>query len=111
MVNSLWLYIFSDCEINFLSPEFSDHCAGLLINKSQVPRTNKPFKFFNYLIKNGSFLSVIQNAWFASNAYGTIMFQLSKRLKSLKPVIRAFSKTHYQGIHAKVEEARAKLQR
>lgn len=37
------------------------------------------------------------------------MYQLSKRLKALKPAVRALSKDSYQGIHANVLEARRVL--
>lgn len=57
MANSLWLDTFSDCEVKFRSPEFSDHCAGLIINKAHMPQRKRPFKFFNY--KHRSFMSEI----------------------------------------------------
>lgn len=69
MVNSLRLDEFSDCEAKFLPPELSDHCAGLLINKHQEQRRNRPFKFFNYLLEPRSFLSVIHDSWSTSTAY------------------------------------------
>lgn len=111
MVNSLWLDAFPDFDAKFFPPERSDHCAGLLINKNQVHRRNRTFKFFNYLLEHSNFHSVIHSAWSASTVYGTQMYHLSKSLKSLRPVIRAFNKTLYEGIHSKVEVARAELQK
>lgn len=34
------------------------------------------------------------------------MYRLTKKLKALKPVLRSFSKTHCQGIHKRVDDAR-----
>lgn len=39
------------------------------------------------------------------------MFQPGRRLKALKPIIRAISKENYQGIHSKVDAARKELKR
>lgn len=109
MANSYWLNKFLEYEVDFLAPDISDHTTGWIKQKSSAPQKCKPFKFFNYLIKHPKFLSTVQNSWAASSVYGTMMFQLSKRLKALKPVIRALSKEHFQGIHLQVEEARKKL--
>lgn len=52
---------------------------------------------------------MVKGVWEASTVYGTQIFQLSKRLKALKHLLRTLSKDHYQGIHARVVEARRAL--
>lgn len=109
MANSIWLDTFTTYIVKFLSPEFSDHCAGLLADQTPPTYKHRPFKFFNYLIQHEGFLSMVDRIWSSSTVYGTKMFQLCKRLTALKPAIRALSKEHYQGIHTQVVEARAVL--
>lgn len=65
-----------------------------------------PFKIFNYYIQHRDFQHLIQATWSSIAVYGTKMFQLNKRLKALKPLIRAMSRESYQGLHVKVEEER-----
>lgn len=95
MENSLWFDGFSDYAVAFLPPEFSDHCSGLVSKKLSLPQSPRPFKFFNYLLKHKDFLPAVKETWASSSVFGTRMYQLSRRLKSLKPVIRALSKSDY----------------
>src|SRR4051812_10943760 len=43
MGNSQWLDNFHDYEAQFLAPEFSDHCAGLIVPHIPLVQKHRPF--------------------------------------------------------------------
>lgn len=109
MANSKWLEDYAGFDVAFHPPEFSDHCAGLIAMQTATPTKHRPFKFFNYLIKHRDFLPEVSRTWSTTSVYGTKMYQLSKKIKALKPVLRALSRDNYQSIQQRVVEARRDL--
>lgn len=109
MANAQWLLEFTDYEAQFLAPDISDHSAGMIVSKMPMIQKCGPFKFFNYLIQHKDFYAVVQQSWDTSSVYGTMTYQLSKKLKALKPILMALSRDNFQGIHSKVDDARRKL--
>ena len=63
-----------------------------------APKQKKPFRFFNYLLQNEAFLDIVASHWFSFSIRGSAMFRLARKLKTLKKVIREFSKQNYSDI-------------
>lgn len=95
--------------VESLSLDSSDHCAGLLKIQISIQPKKGSFKIFNFLIKHRDFLQKVRDLWTTTIVQGLRMYRLSKKLKALKPMLRNFSKIHFQGIHKRVEEAREEL--
>lgn len=105
LVNDEWHAIFPLAVGLFGAPEFSDHSSSSLSLSLAQPRQKKPFKFFNYLLKNQNFLPLIQFGWFSTNVVGSDMFRVSYKLRELKKIIREFSKNNYSDLEKRVQEA------
>lgn len=84
---------------------FSDHASLSLSLQSGDPRQKKPFRFFNYLLKNEDFLPLVADHWFSFQVSGHFMFRVVKKLKSLKKIIKEFNKNNYSDIEKRVKEA------
>lgn len=52
------------------------------------------FKFFNLLIRNKDFLSMIQRGWQSTHPYGTHMYRICKRLTALKNPLSPWISQH-----------------
>ena len=109
LVNDSWNVLFPLALGTFGPPAFSDHASMHVSLSSGLPKQKKPFRFFNFLLKNECFLPIIADCWFSSNVYGTAMFRVARKLKLLKPVIREFSKANYSGIEKRAAEAHEAL--
>lgn len=105
LVNDKWTTIFASSVGLFGDPDFSDHSSCGISLDFAAPKTSKPFRFFNFLIKNQEFLPMICLEWYSINVTGSAMFRVSNKLKALKKVIRDFSKQNYSGIEKRTEEA------
>lgn len=105
LVNDEWHAIFPLAVGLIGAPEFSDHSPSSLSLSLAQPRQKKPFKFFNYLLKNQNFLPLIQFGWFSTNVVGSDMFRVSYKLRELKKIIREFSKNNYSDLEKRVQEA------
>lgn len=105
LVNEEWQSFFPLSVGFFDAPLFSDHSPSSIVLSSEAPRRKKPFKFFNYLLKNKDFLPLISSCWYSLNVVGSEMFRISSKLKSLKQSIRNFSKLNYSDIEKRVQEA------
>lgn len=73
--------------------------------QSGDPKQKKPFRFFNYLLKNENFLGLVAHHWFSISIPGSAMFRVVRKLKLLKSKIREFSKNNYSDIEKMVIEA------
>lgn len=109
LVNGEWYFTFPSSVALFGSPEFSDHAVISVSLDPDRIRVKKPFRFFNFIIKNPEFLGMICVNWFSFNITGSAMFRVSKKLKLLKKCVKDFSRINYSGIERKTEEAHDKL--
>ncbi|KAG7579890.1 Endonuclease/exonuclease/phosphatase superfamily [Arabidopsis thaliana x Arabidopsis arenosa] len=109
LVNNEWQVLFPSSLGFFDSPHFSDHSPSCITIDASVPRHKKPFKFFNYMLKNMDFLPLISHSWFSFNVAGSEMFRVSSKLKFLKKIIRDFSKSNYSDLEKRVQEALVSL--
>lgn len=92
LVNEEWIVLFPLALGFFGSPDFSDHASMKISLSSGQSRQKKPFWFFNYLLKNASFLPLVADRWFSLTADGSAMYRVVRKIKLLKPSIREFSK-------------------
>lgn len=105
LINDEWQALFPLSTGFFGAPEFSDHSPSTITLNSAQPRRKKPFKFYNFLLKNHDFLSLVCNSWFSLNVVGSEMFRVSSKLKELKKDIMSFSKLNYSDLEKRVQEA------
>ena len=109
LVNDDWYNAFPSSVAPFGSPVFSDHAAISICLQPDRIRAKKPFKFYNFLLKNSDFLVTVFTSWFSFNVTGSAMSRVSRKLKLLKNIIREFSKHNYSGIEKKTAQAHKKL--
>lgn len=105
LANDKWLATHTSACAIFGAPIFSDHASCSVSLSSQQNTRKKPFKFFNFLLTNENFRFVVEEHWFSVNIAGTSMYRVSKKIKSMKRVIKSFSKDNYSGIEKRVAEA------
>lgn len=105
LVNDDWLCLFPLSLAVFGEPAFSDHASMSLALQSGAPKQKKPFRFFNYLLKNEDFLPLVAHHWFSYGISGTAMFRVARKLKTLKKAIRDFSRQNFSDIEKRVKEA------
>ena len=105
LVNEEWFLLFPLSLAFFGEPAFSDHASLSVSLQSGAPRQKKPFRFFNFLLKNENFIPLLAQHWFSFQVLGFAMYRVVKKLKSLKPVIRDFSRQNYSDIEKRVAEA------
>ncbi|GKV50648.1 hypothetical protein SLEP1_g57349 [Rubroshorea leprosula] len=110
MVNQFWFDVFPNTTAEFLPPGCSDHCAGLVdIKIPEETRDRKPFKFFNFWAKHENFLALVKQSWETNSVHGCYMFQLCKKLKALKLVLRKLNREHYSDLQNRLQQEKSKL--
>lgn len=105
LVNDAWLACFPDSLGVFGDPGISDHNPCCIFLDASKPKIKQPFKFYTMLNDNPDFQTIISECWRSLPFEGTCMLKVSKKLKEMKSVIRAFSKENYSGIEKRVAEA------
>ncbi|XP_010555870.1 PREDICTED: uncharacterized protein LOC104825266 [Tarenaya hassleriana] len=110
LVNEAWLLSFPESYARFDAPTPSDHCPCLVdMDPTSMRRRRTSFKFLKHLIQHPEFHDVVRCAWLADSTSGSAMFQVSQKLKSLKPVLRELNQRSYSGIQARVKVAHRAL--
>jgi hypothetical protein len=94
LVSSSWCEIWGDPFVRVLDRDVADHCP-LVLNCSSVDWGPKPFRFNNFWLQNREFKRVITEAWGLNNFEGWMGFILKEKLKSLKGVIKEWSRNTY----------------
>ncbi|XP_010430863.1 PREDICTED: uncharacterized protein LOC104715119 [Camelina sativa] len=109
LINDQWTTSFPSSLRLFGEPSFSDHASCGISFRSAAPKAKKPFRFFNFLLKDEDFIPLICLEWFSLNITGSTMFRVSNKLKALKKVIRDFSRENYSDLEKRTEEAHESL--
>lgn len=109
LVNNQWLVNFPYSLAVFGSQDFSDHAVASINLSPTAVEAKRPFKFYNYLLRNESFLPMVQDRWYSFNIIGSGMFIVSKKLKMLKRDIREFAKHNYSDLEKRTKEAHETL--
>lgn len=84
LINDSWSDLFPNSVAFFDSPDFSDHASMKVVLNSQLVSKKRPFKFFNFLLQNPDFLSMVTLQWHTYPVFGSAMFRVSRKLKLLK---------------------------
>ena len=109
--NESSLDIFPNAFTEVLPPGLSDHCplvTSLRVNSVPRPRKLIPFKFFNFWADHPDFIGLVKEAW-SYEVFGTPMFRLTRKLKSVKATLKAFNFRSFSGLHERVVAARQAL--
>lgn len=93
----LWLDSFPTAIVDFVPPDFSDHCAEVL-RLVHVPQRKSNFKFINFLTKHRDFLATVRHHWLSTPIHGIQMYQLFGKLRALKSPLRSLNVNTYGGI-------------
>ncbi|XVF76997.1 hypothetical protein PTKIN_Ptkin14bG0004700 [Pterospermum kingtungense] len=109
MVGSGWMDLPFSSTVEFLPPGVSDHCPGLFKLGSQVKQRPCSFKFFNFWANHNAFLEVVGNSWQADED-GNPMERLFKKLKRLKPLLKAFNREHFSNVFGRVNHKQKELE-
>lgn len=105
LVNEEWMLKFPLLMAVLGEPAYLDHASMSLSLQSGAPRQKKPFRFFNYLLQSEDFFPVVVHHCSSYNISGSAMFCVARKFRSLKKVIRDFSKSNYSDIKKRVDEA------
>ncbi|KAG7595163.1 Endonuclease/exonuclease/phosphatase superfamily [Arabidopsis thaliana x Arabidopsis arenosa] len=105
LVNDSWSALFPSSFGLFGAPDFSDHASCGVVLEEAAIKAKRPFKFFNFLLRNPEFLNLIRDSWYSLNVVGSAMFRVSKKLKALKKPIKDFSKLNYSNLELRTKEA------
>ncbi|XVF41347.1 hypothetical protein PTKIN_Ptkin01aG0272800 [Pterospermum kingtungense] len=109
LIDSGWFDLNVNSTIEFLTPEVSNHCPSFIKVGQKGKQFPKPFKFFNFWTKNGEFIDTVLQSWSATAA-GNPLESLFEKLKKLKPVFRAFNKSHFSNVSEKVQIKKRELE-
>lgn len=104
---AVWLDKFPESEAIFLAPGVSDHCAILVTVLPEV-RVRRPFKFFNFWLKNSKFKEALVSSW-DSPLVSSVRSRLGLKLKRLKPVLKGLNQHYYSDISGRVTQLRMEL--
>lgn len=86
----------------------SDHLRGRVTFEWKESNVRKPFKFSNVLTSVPSFLANVEGCWKVTEPLflsTSSLHKLSKKLKSLKPVLRGMGKEHLNDLSKRTREA------
>ncbi|XVE89222.1 hypothetical protein DITRI_Ditri19aG0133200 [Diplodiscus trichospermus] len=109
LINDEWLVAFPNSRVEFIPPGESDHCPSLVQLCPAFFSTPKSFKFFNFWTRHPDFLAIVQWAWL-EKVSGNPMEVLHRKLKRLKPCLKAFNKIHFADLPNKVNNKRIELE-
>ncbi|CAD5335072.1 unnamed protein product [Arabidopsis thaliana] len=105
LANDSWCNLYPSSHGLFGNLDFSDHVSCGVVLEANGISAKRPFKFFNFLLKNEDFLNVVMDNWFSTNVVGSSMYRVSKKLKAMKKPIKDFSRLNYSGIELRTKEA------
>jgi len=108
LINQSWNDAFPRSQAEFLPPGVSDHSMILVRTGLQQGKRSKPFKFFNYWADNPKFEEIVQEVW-NYQIDGSLLFQITKKLRILKAHLRKLNRDQYFDITSKKSEARKAL--
>ena len=109
--NECSLDLFPNAFTEVLPPGLSDHCplvTSLKANPDLGPRKLFPFKFFNLWADHPDFIGLVKEAW-SNEVFGIPMFRLTRKLKGVKVILKAFNFRSFGRLHERVVAAREAL--
>ena len=112
LVNLAWVQTLPQSHCVFETGGCSDHLRCRIQIRGNVLKLKRPFKFINVVAELHDFLPLVEKCWAdAPEIYNSTsaIFRLSKKLKDLKPQLRALSKAQVGDIIKRTREALEKL--
>ena len=109
--NECCLDMFPNALTGVLHPGLSDHCPLVTsLNVRLDPGRSKfyPLNFFNFWADHPAFLELVKEAW-KSDVYGTPLYRLSRKLKSVKAILKDFNFHSFAKLRERVVDDREKL--
>ncbi|GKA59381.1 RNA-directed DNA polymerase, eukaryota, reverse transcriptase zinc-binding domain protein [Tanacetum coccineum] len=107
LTNEEFITQFPQANAKFLPYIISDHSSSILSIPSSIQKKIKSFRFSNYLTEKQDFILIVSKNW-NQNIQGHYMYQVVKKLKSLKSPLNKLSWSK-GNIFKRVEEMRIKL--
>lgn len=112
LINSEWYSAYPQSYCIFESGGCSDHMRCRIQIKAPTAKPRQSFKFTNALTSLPGFLPLVDSYWkdtevLFNSTYA--LFRLSKKLKALKPVLRALSKDKLGNLPKRTKAAYDKL--
>ncbi|CAI9115352.1 OLC1v1016239C1 [Oldenlandia corymbosa var. corymbosa] len=109
LVNGNCVMKYQRSKVTVLAEGISDHSPLLVQMEEEVLRKPKSFKYFNMWSQSRDFLKVVKASW-SEPVMGTCMYQLVKKLKRLKSVLKQLNRNQFPDIHQQMQQSRASLQ-
>ncbi|KAL1198983.1 hypothetical protein V5N11_004951 [Cardamine amara subsp. amara] len=106
--NMSWTQSFSQSYCVMESGGCSDHLRGKIFVSSDIQKPKGPFKFTNAIASQPEFLLAVEDHWRQSSPLfhsTSSLFWFSKKLKLLKPSLRALSRKKMANISTRASEA------
>ena len=89
----MWEQDLPDSEAVTLTAGLSDHHPSVGTINLQNRQGPRPFKFFDFWMKNENFQAILQNSWDLECA-GSKVYRLHLKPKRLKPDLKALNRKH-----------------
>ncbi|XP_074271277.1 uncharacterized protein LOC141595206 [Silene latifolia] len=97
MGNLEWFEQFGDSVAHFHPEGLFDHCPYTVMDRNSEIKGRKSFKYFNMWGTAPTFKSLVSDCW-SKHYQGTKMFGIVKRLKDLKPILKALNRDCFSDI-------------
>ncbi|XP_074314320.1 uncharacterized protein LOC141649533 [Silene latifolia] len=97
MGNLEWFEQFGDSVAHFHPEGLFDNCPCTVMDRNSEIKGRKSLKYFNMWGTAPTFKSLVSDCWF-KHYQGTKMFGIVKRLKALKPILKALNKDCFSDI-------------
>lgn len=91
--NTFWFNEMSHASVFFGPRGLSDHCPILLHTGIELPKVQKPFQFFNFMIDLDGYRATVLEAWGCSIS-GNPLYVLAEKLRRLKKALIALNRQH-----------------
>ncbi|XP_060177915.1 uncharacterized protein LOC132607856 [Lycium barbarum] len=109
LVNSVWMNIWPQVEVEVKDPQFSDH-ALLSVTIGPVQRQGaKPFRFLNHLCKHKKIMSIVQETS-EKLVHNTSMARVWTKLKPTKEVMKSLNIHEFSIEENRIQDTRQQLQ-
>jgi hypothetical protein len=112
LVNEEWNRKFPAAYGTFEAGGCSDHLRCRVTLASATPIPKGPFKFNNVLTTMPEFLQTVQDFWAGTPVLyhsTSAMFRFSKKLKSLKPILKSLGRNKLHNLSVRVDQAYTSL--
>ena len=109
--NECCLDVFPNAMTEVLQPGLSDHfplVTSLNFRSDSGRRKLYPVKFFNFWADHPAFLEIVKDEW-NIDVFGTPMYRLTRKLKSVKAALKAFNFHSFAKLRERVVDAKASL--